>query len=204
MDAGNKVYTSSNQKMKELKRYLEKYTHLPSNEWEIISQAFAKREFVKNEIILQEGKICRNFYFLENGLLRYFYNIDGNEVVKTFTFPPSCFTSEASFINQRPANENIQAIKDSTVWQVNYEQYMRFKKLNSWNKFTDGLLNEFDKYLKLMIVHLKTQTPEERYLWLTESFPKSLLQQIPQKYMASFLGIAPQSLCRIKNKLDKN
>ena len=190
--------------MREFRKFIEKYTAIPDNEWDKISQAFTQRKFAKNEIILQEGKVCRYFYFLESGLLRYFYNVDGNDVVKTFTFPPFCFTSEASFINQRPANENIQTIEKSVVWQTNYEQYRKLEKLNSWSKFTNGLLNEFDKYSKLMIIQLKSQTPEERYFWLTQNYPQSLLQKIPQKYMASFLGIAPQSLCRIKNKLHQN
>ncbi len=190
--------------MKEFKIFIEKYTSLPGNEWDTISHAFTQRKFARNETILQEGNVCRNFYFLESGLLRYFYNVDGDEVVKTFTFPPFCFTSEASFINRRPATESIQAIVTSTVWQTNYEQYRELEKLASWNKFINGLLNEIDKYFKLMIVQLKNQTPEQRYFWLTENYPQSLLQRIPQKYMASFLGIAPQSLCRIKNKLHKN
>jgi len=190
--------------MKDFKIFIEKYTRLPENDWEIISQAFSRREFYKDEFILEEGKICRNFYFLESGLLRYFYNIDGDEVIKTFTFPPFCFTSEVSFINQRPSNESIQAIENSTAWQTSYKQYQKLGKLASWNKFIKGLLNEFDKFSKLMIIQLKTQTPEQRYFWLTENYPQSILQKIPQKYMASFLGVAPQSLCRIKNKLHKN
>jgi CRP-like cAMP-binding protein len=196
-----KVVEFHNEEMKDFKTFIEKYTCLPENDWETIMQAFIRREFHKNEMILEEGKVCRNFYFLENGLLRYFYNIDGNEVVKTFTFPPFCFTSEVSFINQRPAYESIQAIENSTVWQTNYKQYRVLEKLASWNKFMYSLLNEIDRYSKIMIVHLKTQTPEQRYLWLTQNYPQSLLQRIPQKYMASFLGVTPQSLCRIKNKL---
>lgn len=190
--------------MNELKIFIDKYISLPENDWEIIKQTFSRKEFKKHEIILEEGKICRNFYFLETGMLRYFYNVDGDEVVKTFTFPPFCFTSEASFINQRPSNENIQAIEDSTVWQINYEQYRELENLASWKKFIDGLLSEFDTYTKLMIVHLKNQTPEQRYFWFIDNYSQSLLQRIPQKYMASFLGVTPQSLCRIKNKLRKN
>lgn len=190
--------------MEAFRKFIEKYTSLPVNEWETISQAFTEHKFVKNEIILQEGKICKYFYFLEKGLLRYFYDIDGDEVVKVFTFSPYCFTSETSLINRRPATESIQALEDSTVWQINYEQYRELEKLASWNKFINSLLNEIDKFFKLMIVHLKYQTPEQRYVWMTQNYPQSLLQKIPQKYMASFLGITPQSLCRIKNKLHQN
>jgi CRP/FNR family transcriptional regulator, anaerobic regulatory protein len=190
--------------MKALKKFIENYTAISGNEWDKISQVFSQRKFAKNELILQEGMICRNFYFLESGLLRYFYNSDGKEVVKAFTFPPYCFTSEASFINQRPSIENIQALEDSIVWQTGYQQYKELENVDSWKKFTYGLLDEYDKFSKLMIIHLKTQSPEQRYFWLIQNYPQSILQRISQKDLASFLGITPQSFCRIKNNLHKN
>lgn len=189
--------------MHTFKKFINNYTSLSNGDWDIIRQAFTRIEIKKNKLILEEGKICRHFYFLENGLLRYFYNVDGKEVVKTFTFPPYCFTSEASFLNQRPAIENIQAIVDSTVWYTNYDQYKELEKYSFWKIFSNSLLNEYDEYLKVMIIHLKNMTPEQRYLWLTQNCSQSLLQQISQKDLASFLGITPQSLCRIKNKLHK-
>jgi CRP-like cAMP-binding protein len=190
--------------MKALKKFIENYTALSVNEWDKISQVFTQRKIAKNEMILQEGMICRNFYFLESGLLRYFYNIDGNEVVKTFTFPPFCFTSEASFINQRPSIESIQALEDSIVLQADIQQYKELENIDSWKKFTYGLLDEVDRFSKLMIIHLKTQSPEQRYLWLIQNYPQSILQRISQKDLSSFLGITPQSFCRIKNNLHKN
>lgn len=187
--------------MDQLKKYIEKFASVSLNEWETISKVFTKQCYVKNEIILGEGKICRKFYFLDSGLLRSFYNFNGNDVVKTFIFSPSCFTSEASFVNQLPANECIQAIEDSIVWQTDYENYKLLKNLSSWIRFRNSLLNEIDYYSKQMIIQLKSQTPEQRYFWLTQHYHQTLLQRIPQKYLASYLGVAPQSLCRIKNKL---
>lgn len=186
-----------------LKKYLNKYTSLSNSDWDIIKQAFIRKEVKKNELILEEGKICRHFYFLEEGLLRFFYNDDGKDVVKTFTFPPYCFTSESSFLNQRPSIENIQAITNSIVWHISYEKYKELEKQAFWEVFTKHLLSEFDEYLKTMIIHLKNQSPRQRYFWLTENLPQSLLQCISQKDLASFLGITPQSLCRIKNNLHK-
>lgn len=189
--------------MDAFKEFIEKHIQLPAKDWEIIQPAFTKREIRKNDFILEEGDVCRNFYFLESGLLRYFYNIDGNEVVKTFTIPPFCFTSKISFRNQRPAQESIQAIEDSVIWLTNYRQYRELEKLNSWNGFINSLLNEIDEFSETMIIQSKTLTPDQRYQWLTKNYPAGLLQRIPQKYLASFLGIAPQSLSRIKSNLYK-
>ena len=66
--------------MRDFKEFIERYTTISGKDWETISKAFTQREITKNEIILQEGKVCRNFYFLESGLLRYFYNVDGNTI----------------------------------------------------------------------------------------------------------------------------
>ncbi|MFB6318617.1 Crp/Fnr family transcriptional regulator [Saccharicrinis sp. FJH54] len=185
------------------KTFIERHTPLPAKDWETIQRAFTKKEVLKNELILSEGEICRNFYFLERGLLRYFYNIDGKEVVKTFTIPPFCFTSKISFRNQRPAQESIQALEDSVVWQTNYVQYRELEKMETWNNFINSLLNEIDEFSDMMMIQSKTLTPDQRYQWLTRNFPASVLQRIPQKDIASFLGIAPQSLSRIKHNMLK-
>jgi CRP-like cAMP-binding protein len=181
--------------------FVRRYSLISDSEWELVGQAFQRRVFKRHEIILKEGEICRYFFFLETGLLRYYYNVDGNEVVKTFAFPPFCFTSEASFINQRQALENIQALEESQVWITDYDNYLKLQKLDGWKRFTNGLLNDIDNFQKQMIIQLKSNTPEQRYLWLIQNFPQSILQQIPQKDMASYLGCTPQSLCRIKNRL---
>ncbi|MBN1767059.1 MAG: Crp/Fnr family transcriptional regulator [Prolixibacteraceae bacterium] len=191
-------------KMKQFKKYMEKYTSVSSNEWEIISQTFTQQKYLKNEIILNEGETCRYFYYLGRGLLRSYYSYDGCDVVKSFIFPPFGFTSGASFVNRLPAIESIQAIEESYVWKINYEQYQQLMQLSSWTKFTHGLLSESDNSSKQMIIQLKSQTPGQRYRWLTQNYHPSQLQQIPQKYLASYLGVAPQSLCRIKNKLYKD
>jgi CRP-like cAMP-binding protein len=186
--------------MKQFKNYIEKYASVSSIEWKIISQTLTQQKYLKNENILNEGETCRYFYFLESGLLRSYYNYDGYDVVKTFIFPPYGFTSEASFVNRSPAIESIQAIDESLVWKINYEQCQQLLQLSSWTKFMRGLLSEADNFSKQMIIQLKSQTPGQRYVWLTQKYHQKQLQQIPQKYLASYLGVAPQSLCRIKTK----
>lgn len=189
---------NQNQKMESLRVFIENYTELPINDWHTIKQAFLRKEFARNELVLQEGKICRYFYFLESGLLRYFYYDNGLDITKTFTIPPFCFTSKLSFRNQSPANENIQALEESVTWYTTYERYRELEKLGSWNTFINRLLNVIDEFTEQLMRQSKSLTLEERYIWLTQNYPASLLQRIPQKHLASFLGIAPQSLSRMK------
>lgn len=187
--------------MEAFRKFIERYTTLTSNEWMTIQQEFTRKEISKNELILEENKVCRSFSFIESGLLRYFYYEDGQDITKTFTIPPFCFTSRISFRNQTPAKENIQALEDSIIWQTSYKQYRELEKLNCWNTFISKLLNEIDEFTELMMRQSKTMTQEERFQYITNNYPQCILQRIPQKYMATFLGIAPQSLSRIKKSL---
>jgi CRP-like cAMP-binding protein len=186
------------------KEFINRYVQLSPDDWQIIYKEFKKVEFLKNDIILQEGKICRHFYFFERGLIRFYYNIEGEEITKTFTIAPYCFTSKVSFRNQSPANESIQALEETTAWQITYGQYKKLEKVNSWNIFIRKLLNEIQEFMEKLMLESKTQTAEIRYKHLLENYPASLVQKIPLKYLSSFLGIAPQSLSRIRNNLHKS
>ena len=189
--------------MESFRKFINQYTTLSQEEWMKIRNEFQKVEFQKDEVILQEGKICRYFYFMESGLLRFYYNIDGQDITKTFTIAPYCFTSKISFRNQSPANESIQALEKTTVWRTTFEQYKKLEKINSWNIFIRKLLNEIQEFTEKLMLESKTQTAEIRYKFLLENYPAQLIQKIPLKHLASFLGIAPQSLSRIRNNLYK-
>ena len=98
-----------------LREFMESYAVVPEEEWQVIVDSFERNEFRKNELILMEGAVCRYFYFLEEGLVRFFVLNDGDEVTKFFTVAPYCFTSKDSFRNQLPARESIQALEKTVV-----------------------------------------------------------------------------------------
>lgn len=173
---------------------------LPDADWERISSCFEQRVVEKDEIILAEGKICRHLYFLESGLLRYFISKDGNDITKYFTEAPYCFTSQVSFTAERPATENIQAIEKSVIWQITLRQATELLELKSWNTFIRKLIQEVQSYTEEILQDIQTETAEKRYEKMISSEPE-FLQRVPLKYLASYLGIAPQSLSRIRKKL---
>ena len=182
------------------RKFLEKYTSIPDIEWKIIVQAFERKEFVRNEIILEEGKICRHFYFLEEGLIRFFILVDGNDITKFFTTAPHCFTSKDSFRNQKPATENIQALEKTVVWQTTLSKANELLELKSWNIFTRKFVHEVQSYTEELLIESKTETAENRYFKLLEKYP-DIINKIPLKHLSTFLGIAPQSLSRIRKRL---
>lgn len=191
---------NSHRKLDALKQFIENYTTLPSEDWKQISACFEKRVIEKDEILLQEGKICRHLYFIESGLLRYFINKNGNDITKFFTEAPYCFTSQVSFTSEKPSAENIQAIEQSVIWQTTLKQANDLLELKSWNTFVRKLIQEVQYYTEEILQEIQTETAESRYKKMMETNPQ-LVQRVPLKYLASFFGIAPQSLSRIRKKL---
>jgi len=186
--------------MTALRKFIENYIKLPDNDWLIIQQAFERRDVAKNEIIVTEGQVCKYFCFLEEGLVRYFINRDGDEMTKYFTTAPYCFTSKNSFREQTPAQESIQALDDLVIWQTTLKQTNKLSELKSWNVFVSKFLHEVQDHLENDLIMVKTATAEQRYEKLREKYPV-LIEKIPLKYLSEYLGIAPQSLSRIRKKL---
>lgn len=149
---------------------------------------------------MEEGRVCKNLYFLESGLLRFFVLKDGVETTKFFTVAPYFFTSQASFNLKKPANEYIQTIEKSTVWETTYEENETLLTIPSWNSFARRITQEVQFFTEKILEDLQMETAENRYQKLLNEQP-GLIQRIPLKYLASYLGIAPQSLSRIRKKI---
>ncbi len=183
------------------RKFIEGYTEITDEDWNVITEAFERKEFAKNEMILNEGCVCRYFYFLESGLVRFFVYKDGDDITKFFTVAPYCFTSKNSFRNQKPSQENIQSLEKTVVWQTTLKQATDLLNLKSWNTFTRKFVHEVQSQTEELLMRNKIETAETRYFQLVDEYP-DLIQKIPLKHLSSFLGIAPQSLSRIRKKHD--
>lgn len=182
------------------REFIENYSKLSDSEWNTIEQFLERREFFKNEAILKENNVCRYFCYLECGLVRFYNNIDGKDITKTFTIAPYCFTSKISFRKQIASIEGIQAIDNCVVWRISFDNYKKLEALNSWNLFIRKLLNEIQEFSETFYLEIRTLTAEERYKRILNKYPVELIEKIPLKHLSSFLGIAPQSLSRIRKK----
>ena len=177
-------------------------SELPQKDWEKIVPHLERLELGRGTLILEEGKICRHLYFLESGFLRFFVWRSGIASTKFFTQAPYCFTSQRSFNMDTPANESIEVIEDCVIWKMKKEDAFQLLNLPSWNKFVRVLIQEVQFNTEQILEDIQNETAEHRYRkMLTTGNP--ILQKAPLKHLASYLGIAPQSLSRIRKKVLK-
>ncbi|MFK7933092.1 MAG: Crp/Fnr family transcriptional regulator [Saprospiraceae bacterium] len=180
--------------------FMLRYTVVSNADWERIKPFWELQSFKAGEYVLQANKICRHVWFLESGLLHYFIEKDGLPATKFFTIAPYCFTSQRSFNQQIPAKESIAAIEDSRVWAIKRDDVNALFALPCWASFVRGLTQEVQFFTEQILEELQNKTAEERYCKMLAA-GDPLLQRIPLKILASYLGIAPQSLSRIRKKL---
>lgn len=181
-------------------QFIRQYTPMSNADWQQVNACLQKRTLNAGDCILEQGKICRHVWFLESGFMRYFILTRGNDVTKFFTNPPYCFTSQRSLNTQMPSTENIEALEESVIWQISSTDVNRLFELPSWAAFVRLLVQEVQFFTEEILIDLQNETAEARYLRLIEE-GSPFLQKVPLKHLASYLGIAPQSLSRIRKKI---
>jgi CRP-like cAMP-binding protein len=183
--------------MHPLQRFIANYTPVTASEWNQIEPCLVREQVAKNKLLLAEGAVCRHLYFMQSGLLRFYILKDGTEITKYFTDVPYLFTSQKSFTSQQPAKESIETLEDTVLWRMTYEDAFRLLTVDAWNTFIRKLIQEVQSFTEEILEAVQTETAENRYRLLLATQP-ALVQRVPLKHLASYLGIAPQSLSRIR------
>jgi len=156
----------------------------------------------RREFILHAGEICKRTVFVEKGCFRVFVqNDDLRESDLYFGFEYWWLSDLESFNNQVPAVHNIQALEDSVVMAVNRADFLRGLEENSVLKemYTEKVRKGYTAMMdRINSMHLLSA--EERYLRMLQQQPQ-IPQRVPQQYIASYLGIEPQSLSRLRKRI---
>ena len=153
----------------------------------------------KNNFFLEEGAICNQYLFLETGFMRAFtMDIDGNDVTTNFYSNQQIVFEVASYFQQKPSNENIQALTYCKGWVGNHELFMKlFHTIPEFREFGRTILVKEFIALKERNLSMINQNAELRYEKLINSNTE-LFQYAPLKFIASYLGITDTSLSRIR------
>ena len=180
--------------------FIGKYMTLTEEEKEAIVAYDIFNVFPKNATLLKEGQYSDESYFVLSGCIRCYYMVDGEEKTTAFyteseVFSPVCVTNKnASEYNVACVEDSIIAVSTTDMEQDSFDKYPRLQELCRLVA-EDLLAKKQDEYDIFKITN-----PEQRYLKLLETRPE-LFQRVPQYQMASYLGITPQSLSRMRKRL---
>lgn len=183
---------------------LNEYISLNEAEIEVIKDYFRVKRFKKGEWFVREGTATDQVGFIVTGLLFYYWNDDGD--IKAFEFgQKGDFVSNyESCIFQTPSDLNIQFLEDTVLFTTSYSKLDEmFRQLNEGERFGRLILEYlFVKRVKA-ISSFYRHTPEMRYQHFLQTH-SSILSRIPQYLIASYIGVKPQSLSRIKQRMDQD
>jgi len=188
-----------------LRTHIEKRIQLTDEEFNICSRFFIPKTIKKHRFLLNEGDVCKYLGFVNSGCLRE-YTIDnkGIEHIIQFAIEDWWVSDLNSFLSGLPATHNIDALQDSELLLL--EKSAREELLNAspkMDRFFRILLESNYIATRQRVADSLSESAEERYLKFIKTYPK-LFEQIPQNQIASYLGITPQSLSRIRKELTPN
>jgi CRP-like cAMP-binding protein len=189
-----------NYSFKNIHQVISSYIKMSDEEWALYSSMLKVKEIKKKEIILTQGTICKDIYFVNKGLLRIFF-LDNDGEEKTFHFAQenTFATDYESFLKSVPSNYSIQALEDCHVLIMSHEMlHAGYKMLKYGEKLGRLLAEDYFFLFNHKIQSFYTQTPIERYNCLKISFP-NLFQRVPQHLIASYLNITSVHLSRLIN-----
>ncbi|MEZ4858952.1 MAG: Crp/Fnr family transcriptional regulator [Flavobacteriaceae bacterium] len=163
-----------------------------------IVNSFHPLHLKKNAFFVEEGKICTYFCFVESGILQHSILIDSEEKTTYLALKNTYTSALKSFKNQIPSRKNIKAISPCTLWVLTIEKFNSLLQNNeAFFRFYFHLIENQIFLIDDYRIDLLTLSPEARYKKMLQNEP-DLLQQVPLRYLASFLGISTRHMSRIR------
>jgi len=184
----------------ELKNFFEQYGQLSETGLNELTNKFNSKSIKKGDLLLLQDEICTKIYFVRKGCLRLYYIVEDVEITVWFSFENNSAIELSSFLSGAPSDYFIEAVEDSEILFMHKAEltnlYKNFPEMESifrvfWENVILTLLERFTA--------LQKYSAEKRYLDLMNQ-PK-YLQRIPQKHLASYIGVTPTSLSRIRRNL---
>lgn len=187
-----------------LRTVLDKLVPLSDSEWHLIRSSFVQRMVDAKTLLTKEGEVTHELFFIQSGLARLFYQTDDNEQMTSFIFFENMFAScLESFLQKIPSNQNLETLEPCVVLTITRDAlealYVECPKVNIiMRKVLEQRFIASQRLLSQYIL----KSPQERYEQLLGNNPQ-LLQRVPQNIIATFLGITPVSLSRIRKRISK-
>jgi CRP-like cAMP-binding protein len=170
-------------------------------EYEHILSQYQRIEFAKNDFLIEEGTTANFYYFMESGFARsYVIDVEGNDISTKFFSSTDIVIDWHSYFLKTKCRENIQAITSCVAWKISFENFMKLFHIEAFREVgRTRLVNNYFE-LKSHSVSIIADPAKERYLNLLKSKP-DIVQNVPLKQIATYLGITDTSLSRIRKEI---
>lgn len=184
-----------------LRAFTAHFVDATDDEWKAHRQALTRRFLKKGEFLLKAGQVCQHISFINRGALRVFWEVDGEEITKHFFFEHEYATEYISFLTRQPSTISILVCEDAEFVEIHYDDVQRlYAAYPVWQKYGRLMAEHLFLVLADRSHQLLYSTPEKMYLRLLEEKPH-FIERMPQQHIASYLGIKPESLSRIRKRL---
>lgn len=186
-------------------RVLKHYniTFLTPKEWMMLIQYGSLKSFKKGENFIKSNQVNTKIAFIIKGGFRFFYDKNDAEITCLLSFENGLIGSFESNILKLPCTQTIQAIEDSELFIIDYRDLEKlYDKSTKFERVGRLILEYYIAFLQQRITSYLLETPEERYVQLITETP-DILQRVPLQYIASYIGVTPVSLSRIRKRILK-
>ena len=185
--------------------YFDRLISLNKEEKDLVTEKFRPRLYRKKQYVLQEGDICMQINFVVRGCLRM-YKIDdkGGTHILQFAAEDNWITDLGSFYSEKPSELTIDALEDTMVLRVGHDDLITlYTKAPKFHRIFRVLIENSYVSLQKRLLQTISSTAEDRYQYFIDTYPH-LVNRLPQTQIASFLGITPEFLSRLRNKRSKS
>lgn len=187
--------------MNQIKEYLEQIVKLSDEDWEIFSSKLKKVECKKRTTLLKIGKVENYLNFIEKGSIRLFIPKEENDITFGFCFKGQFMSAYDSFLTQLPSTYQTETLTKTTLWRLTFNDLQDIYKRTEIGNVIGRITAENLFLAKSQREQsLLNDTAEKRYLNLFTERPQ-LIKEIPLKYLASYIGVTPQALSRIRKRI---
>ena len=181
--------------------YRQLVPHIGEHELDALQECLTTRHISKGDYIAKAGQVCQYVSFFNEGLARLYYTVDGKDVSIGFVGKGEYTSEYESFLTRKPAMQNIGALTDVELVDLLYDDMQRlYRQYPVFQEFGRKIAEMLFIMLNQRNTALLALTPEERYRNMIVKSPL-LLQQVPQYMLASFIGVTPEHLSRIRKKM---
>lgn len=170
-------------------------------EWQNLESRFTIQKLRKGELLTRAGEISRSVSFVNKGILRLFYSVDGKDISTGFVPEGEYVACYVSFLTRQPSVENIDALEDAELINLSYDDMQDLYNMHPvFERFGRKIAEMLFTMVSSQTARLLTLSPEDRYQSLIDYQPY-IIQRVPQYMVASFIGVTPEHLSRLRKKM---